>query len=45
VRVTDLQVRLYRIPPPLRIQDAIQRVALRRYEVTGKPTDVVPTRG
>ena len=34
MRVTDLQVRLYRVPPPLRIQDAIQRVAHWEWIVT-----------
>jgi L-alanine-DL-glutamate epimerase-like enolase superfamily enzyme len=39
VRVKDLTVRLYRIPPPIRIQDSIQRVANWEWLVTTLTTD------
>jgi L-alanine-DL-glutamate epimerase-like enolase superfamily enzyme len=39
VRVTDLEARLYRIPPPIRIQDAIQRVAHWEWVITTVRTD------
>ena len=39
MRVTDLAVRLYRIPPPIRIQDSIQRVAHWEWIVTTLATD------
>jgi L-alanine-DL-glutamate epimerase-like enolase superfamily enzyme len=39
VHVTDLAVRLYRIPPPVRIQDSIQRVAHWEWIVTTLTTD------
>src|SRR5262245_9122334 len=39
VRVTDLTVRLYRIPPPIRIQDSIQRVSHSEWVVTTLATD------
>ena len=39
MRVTDLSVRLYRIPPPIRIQDSIQRVAHWEWIVTTVTTD------
>jgi L-alanine-DL-glutamate epimerase-like enolase superfamily enzyme len=39
VRVTDLTARLYRIPPPIRIQDSIQRVAHWEWIVTTITTD------
>jgi L-alanine-DL-glutamate epimerase-like enolase superfamily enzyme len=39
VRVTDLTARLYRIPPPIRIQDSIQRVAHWEWIVTTLATD------
>ena len=39
MRVTDLESRLYRIPPPIRIQDSIQRVAHWEFVVTKVSTD------
>jgi L-alanine-DL-glutamate epimerase-like enolase superfamily enzyme len=39
VRVTDLSARLYRIPPPIRIQDSIQRVSHWEWVVTTLTTD------
>jgi L-alanine-DL-glutamate epimerase-like enolase superfamily enzyme len=39
VRVTELEARLYRIPPPIRIQDSIQRVAHWEWIVTTVTTD------
>jgi L-alanine-DL-glutamate epimerase-like enolase superfamily enzyme len=39
VRVTELESRLYRIPPPIRIQDSIQRVAHWEFVVTKVSTD------
>ena len=39
MRVKDLDVRLYRIPPPIRIQDSIQRVAHWEWVITTVTTD------
>jgi hypothetical protein len=39
VRVTELEARLYRIPPPIRIQDSIQRVAHWEWIVTTLTTE------
>ena len=39
MRVKDLSARLYRIPPPIRIQDSIQRVAHWEWIVTTVTTD------
>lgn len=39
MRVKDLEARLYRIPPPVRIQDSIQRVAHWEWVVTTVTTD------
>jgi hypothetical protein len=39
VRVSELEARLYRIPPPIRIQDSIQRVAHWEWVVTSLTTE------
>jgi L-alanine-DL-glutamate epimerase-like enolase superfamily enzyme len=39
VRVTEIETRLYRIPPPIRIQDSIQRVSYWEWLVTRVSTD------